>query len=89
MARRVAAHIRVECSGGVPGAFRYRGRRYGVVAVLAHWVEARPWWRGGSQSPMAPIVVWRVEAAQGRATAVGTYDLRESAGRWRLTRVAD
>lgn len=85
MARRTNDRIRVECStAGPPAGFRLGWRRYRVQAVLASWVEPRSWWRDGHA---ARSVVWRVEAAHG--TTVGTYDLSETTGIWRLVRVAD
>ena len=35
----------VESRGEVPQVFRWRGRRYVVGSVLAHWVETGAWWR--------------------------------------------
>ena len=34
--------------GEVPQVFRWRGRRYVVGSVLAHWVETGAWWRSGA-----------------------------------------
>lgn len=86
MARRASATVPVELAGGCPVGFRFHGRRYRVRAVLARWVEARPWWRDrGSRG--GQVVTWRVEAVCG--TTAGTYDLRELADRWRLVRVDD
>ena len=72
-----------------PAVFRWRGRRYDVRTVVAHWVEAVPWWvgRGCGQRH-----VWRVEATTHTGIA-GVYDLyRVSSGqeeRWGLERVID
>jgi len=60
-------------------AFRWRGRRYIVDSVLAHWVETGAWWRQGDRldrlerfgsdavEPGPPADperwVWRVEVA--------------------------
>lgn len=98
MTRLVNDPIRVERSGASPAptGFRLGRRRYAVRSVLAQWVEPRPWWRGEQAGREAGrlegrsegrAVVWRVEAVHG--TTVGTYDLREFAGTWRLVRVAD
>lgn len=62
-----------------PMAFRWRGRRYIVDSVLAHWVETGAWWRQGDRldrlerfgsdavEPSPPADperwVWRVEVA--------------------------
>ena len=62
-----------------PMAFRWRGRRYVVGSVLAHWVETGAWWRHGDRldrlerfgsdavEPSPPADperwVWRVEVA--------------------------
>lgn len=77
-------------------SFRWRGRRYEVRAVLAHWVEATAWWgeqRGsslGSSSGWAPSrrVIWRVEAVT-RTGMAGAYDLAASAEGWQLLQVMD
>jgi len=37
-----------ESRGEVPQVFRWRGRRYVVGSVLAHWVETGAWWRSGA-----------------------------------------
>jgi hypothetical protein len=79
----------VADEAGEPAAFRWRGRRYAVHAVLARWVEALPWWvdRGYGQR-----YVWRVEATSRTGTS-GVYDLyRVSRGegcQWGLERVID
>src|SRR3954452_20127449 len=60
MAKRYDDEIRVdvESSGGIPAAFRWRGRRYEVVDVIGRWrIEGRGWedggdreyWRGGGR----------------------------------------
>lgn len=78
-----------------PLAFRWRGRRYVVGTVLAHWVETGAWWRaeqtvlqqdlqpGVPQQDVPPAdperMLWRVEACRG--TQTGVFDLsRESTG---------
>jgi hypothetical protein len=84
---------------GVPAVFRWRGRRYAVTGVIAHWVEAVPWWRGETLDAGAggQRMVWRVEAAE-RAGSRGVYELgREPleggsgsvSDAWRLVRVLD
>ena len=45
-----------------PLAFRWRGRRYVVGSVLAHWVETGAWWR-------TPAVATAAAATAGPATA--------------------
>lgn len=89
-----------------PAQFLWRGRLYVVRAVLSHWVETGAWWsapaaRGlyGMQPAEGAVGVledadddvWRVEAAAGRASPVGVYDLRLSwsTGSWSLTRIHD
>jgi len=71
--------------GGVgataPLAFRWRGRRYVVGTVLAHWVETGAWWRRTAPRPVALADevpdperrIWRVEACRGAQT--GVFDL--------------
>jgi hypothetical protein len=68
-----------------PLAFRWRGRRYVVGTVLAHWVETGAWWRpapaGKAQTDAAADpgpadperLLWRVEACRGSQT--GVFDL--------------
>jgi hypothetical protein len=95
--RRVPVQVR-EGIGGAPVSFRWRGRRHEVRAVVAHWIEAVPWWligagasevgdHGGGQ-----VQAWRVEAVS-RAGASGTYDLirvaRAQGYAWGLRRVID
>jgi hypothetical protein len=75
----------VANDGTAPLAFRWRGRRYVVGAVLAHWVETGAWWRRAAQRPTPgsdelPDSVpdperwlWRVEACRGAQT--GVFDL--------------
>lgn len=73
-------------SGGTPGAtaplaFRWRGRRYVVGTVLAHWVETGAWWRRTASRPVSfadevpdpERRLWRVEACRGAQT--GVFDL--------------
>lgn len=84
---------------GAPAAFRWRGRRYAVTGVIAHWVEAVPWWRGEILGAGAggQRIVWRVEAAD-RAGCTGVYELGREPPKgdsgsvsdaWRLARVLD
>ena len=44
----VEVHTRTEPAGPVPDQFRWRGRRYVVLEVLARWTEAGDWWRGAA-----------------------------------------
>ncbi|WP_110181610.1 DUF6504 family protein [Nocardioides solisilvae] len=64
-----------------PEQFLWRGRLWKVRAVVAHWVEATPWWQGsgaaalaagdvpapgaGATDLLAEREVWRVEAGRG------------------------
>ena len=67
----------------VPQVFRWRGRRYVVGSVLAHWVETGAWWRSSPPSQERPSKtqtltdperqMWRVEALRGAST--GVFDL--------------
>ncbi len=88
--RRESAEV-VSDATGVPQSFRWRRQRYQVRSILAHWVEARPWWRtatgiGGQRW------CWRVEAACPSGQA-GIYDLSAfDAGvtrHWAVDRVLD
>ena len=58
---------------GAPQGFRWRGQRYRVRAVLAHWVEALPWWRDLTRSG-GQRWCWRVEAVCPLGQ-IGVYDL--------------
>ena len=108
MVRRYEEPIEVRATAdaqtgpGAPDAFVWRGRLYVVRAVLDHWQERRPWWRGaldGDGSPGRPGLpdearerrVWRVEASAGRLAGAGVYDLGAdpSRGQWQLLQVAD
>jgi hypothetical protein len=67
----------VETQDGVDGvrptAFRWRGNRYRVTAVLGHWREDPGWWRRPSGEPIRieQRDLWRVEAAAARQVSVG------------------
>jgi len=85
----------VETAGDVareerPVAFRWRGQRYQVVAVLGHWREDPGWWRGADGTPVRieQADLWRVEARNGRPSR-GVYELARRGGAWRLDRVWD
>lgn len=79
----------VESADGGPLRFCWRGRRYEVRALLAHWVEAVPWWvdRASGQAP-AQRQVWRVEAISSTGIS-GVYDLARACDGWSLERVID
>lgn len=72
-------------TGVVPQAFLWRGRRYRVQAVTAHWRERRAWWREALDPPPGvphgiaaaarERLVWRVEAVAGHSRSVGVFDL--------------
>ena len=73
-----------SAGAAAPLAFRWRGRRYVVGTVLAHWVETGAWWRRTAPQPQRSRSVtsgppdperwiWRVEACRGAQT--GVFDL--------------
>ena len=82
-----------------PDQFLWRGRLWKVRAVLAHWVETRPWWQAATPEPGADLVaereLWRVEAARGRdlegLDVAGVFDLSFdwTDGRWQLVGCTD
>ena len=80
-----------------PLAFRWRGRRYVVGSVLAHWVETGAWWRAPAgaqvldQAPADPERwLWRVEAdSRGRQTGVFDLCLDRDHERWSLHAIYD
>lgn len=76
--------------GAQPVAFRWRGQRYRVVAVLGHWREDPGWWRrpDGTAVQIEQADLWRVEARNGRPSR-GVYELVRRGGNWRLDRVWD
>lgn len=94
-ARRYGDAVEVRRRDDRPHQFLWRGRLYVVHDVLAHWVEARPWWIGagaaGTGEPTDEREVWRVEASRGRAFSAGVYDLRLdwASGAWTLAAVVD
>ena len=83
---------------GAPLAFRWRGRRYVVGSVLAHWVETGAWWRQSAAQPMTGSTaladperwLWRVEAGS-RGRGAGVFDLcfDRDHGRWSLHAIYD
>ena len=88
-----------------PQQFIWRRRLYVVRSVLSAWIEVGVWWpaalpaavgaAGGVPSEPAPdpegeYLVWRVEAAAGRFSPLGVYDLcRDPRQRWLLVRSLD
>lgn len=79
-----------DASAEAPAEFLWRGRRYVVRQVLAHWIEGGSWWRRPQHS--AERQVWRVEAGVVRSATVGVYDLcctRSPVDRWHLARALD
>jgi len=73
-----------------PAEFLWRGRRYVVHQVLAHWIEGGSWWHRPQHS--AERQVWRVEAGVVRSATSGVYDLcctRSPVQRWHLARALD
>ena len=91
MVHRYQHVVQVHLDCGKPGEFVWRGRRYRVLQVLSHWVEAVPWWvnlRGTGHGASLQRTVWRVEATS-RAGTTGVYDLCVASDRWRLLRVID
>jgi hypothetical protein len=102
---RDVCRVEVSSSGasvdadGAPVRFRWSGRSYRVVEVLASWVEAGPWWGLPTSVPGAsrgalPVerLVWRVVAGRRfQSEGTGIYDLVHESGseRWWLTRVWD
>lgn len=97
MTRRYVEMVEVRRRDEDPAEFIWRQRLYLVRAVLAHWIEARPWWLGPALSGdlehggELEHEIWRVEAAAGRACGSGVYDLQFdwSSGQWSLTGVVD
>jgi hypothetical protein len=75
----VEVRVRARRPGAEPVQFVWRGRLYLVRTVLAHWVEARTWWRlpasAGLSGGDAEREIWRVEAGHGREASLGVYDL--------------
>lgn len=97
--------VRHDADQLAPAGFRWRGRSYRVLDVLACWNEAGSWWSrlgagaGGASAAagaggVQPLErqVWRV-VADGRypPAASGVYDLvhEPSSRRWWLARVWD
>ena len=83
MAKRYDDEIRVdvEADGGIPAAFRWRGRRYEVMDVIGRWrIEGR-WWDDGRDREY-----WRVEA---RGGAVWDLYHDRKAECWHLERLWD
>lgn len=80
-----------------PEQFVWRNRRWRVLSVQRHWVEARPWWRefGETGSDELPDdgedEVWRIEAATGQPGSCGVYELARPVGGidWMLRGVID
>ena len=101
----VADAAEVRRRDDAPEQFLWRGRLYLVRSVLASWVESGRWWRSGPGRGPGPgpglgpglgpddgeRELWRVEAAAGRASGTGVYDLcfDWSGGGWTVTRVLD
>lgn len=87
--RRVPV-LEVQCGPGGPQRFVRAGRAYRVVAVLAHWHQAGPWWLDPTATEQE---VWRVEVRpEGTAsgsTGSGIHDLCHEGSSWRLLRTWD
>jgi hypothetical protein len=77
--------IRVVCgSDGAPRAFHWRGRWFGIHAVLAFWVEALPWHTEAVHDrwTVQQRRVWRVEGVVTRSGALGVFDLAYDGATW-------
>jgi hypothetical protein len=93
LARRYDEPVDVERRDDAPAAFVRRGRRYAVLAVLAHWWETGAWWETGDLAIGAgddEREKWRVEAAaEGRSVVVVELCLSWTTGTWTVTAVLD
>ena len=90
--RRYGNPIEVRRTDDRPSQFLWRDRLYVVRAVLAHWVEAGRWWRAGGEGlDDREREFWRVEAAAGKGSGLGVYDLcfDWSRGAWFLATALD
>jgi len=102
--RRVDEPVEPLAPGQPPRAFRWRGRRYVVHAVLTHWVETGAWWtaRSVAQTPVTEVPdaereLWRVETGSRGRPGAGVLDLchestpggRAGTGGWSVRHVYD
>ena len=73
-----------EPIGMGPDAFVWRGRRYAVRGVLAHWIEVGPWWH-------AAIDLQSADAADSTAAGSATTTATGSPERevWRVEATPD
>ncbi|HVE74038.1 MAG TPA: DUF6504 family protein [Mycobacteriales bacterium] len=84
----IDVEMRATPEGPQPEQFCWRGRRYLVREVLAHWTSSGQWWRAPDLQP-AERSWWRIEAD------TGVYDLcfdsasDSGLGAWSLVRVLD
>jgi hypothetical protein len=77
------SQVRVVCgTNGAPTAFRWRGRWFGVHAVLAFWVEALPWHDTVGPGRSTRCWVWRVDVVVTRSGAFGVFDLAHDGSTW-------
>ena len=80
----VEVHTRTEPAGPVPDQFRWRGRRYVVLEVLARWTEAGGWWRGAAVTALTSGEAGRpndaVHRPFGAAGAIGAAGATGAAG---------
>ena len=77
----VEVHTRTEPAGPVPDQFRWRGRRYVVLEVLARWTEAGGWWRGAAVTALTSGDAGRrTDAVHRSVSAAATAGTRDAAG---------
>ncbi|MEI2775328.1 MAG: DUF6504 family protein [Tetrasphaera sp.] len=96
MGRRYDEPVEVDAREEVMRAFIWRGRLYAVRSVIDRWTERRSWWQDPAGAPRTgERTVWRVEAAAGRSSGTGIYDigldtdLQAETPTWTLLRVQD
>ena len=93
MSRVYGERVEITTRDNTPLRFVWRGRLYGVLAVLEHWVISSQWWQRSNPDAGVPPEreFWRVEASPGGNIPPAVYELRRDAGTgdWQLVRVWD
>jgi len=93
VSRVYGERVEITARDNRPLRFVWRGRLYGVLAVLEHWVVSSQWWQRNNPDTGVPPEreFWRVEASPGGNIPPAVYELRRDAGTgdWLLVRVWD